>query len=469
MSINIIFASTPNNIFASSDRLSLPWGYNKDDMDFFKEKTIGSTVIMGLNTFKSLCHQPLKNRINIVVSSSLKNNSLTLANPPEKYYITSTLDEAIHIGKQLKNEIFIIGGMQLINESLQKDYIDNIYHTIIDYPNRFFEGLKHEFKISFPLKNSKIVSKPDYTLYFNHYENCRKTEEQNYIDLVKKVLQNGEDRDDRTSIGTMSTFGEQIKLNISEYFPLLTSKRVFWKGVLEELLFFISGETDTKVLEEKGINIWKGNTSMEFLDKRGLKHFKEGEYGEVYGYNWRHFNKPYTPILQRDVTYIKDGGIDQLQDVIDSIKNDPYSRRHFLTAWNPSTINNVPLPPCHTHVQFYVGNKDKNKETLSCQVYMRSADLFLGVPFNIASYATLTYMICHLTNLKPYELSICIGDAHIYKNHIEQCKEMLNRPLRTLPKLKIKGNKKTIDDFVFEDFVIENYNPHPTIKADMAV
>jgi thymidylate synthase len=239
-------------------------------------------------------------------------------------------------------------------------------------------------------------------------------------------------------------------MDISKSFPLLTTKRVFWSGVAEELLFFISGKTDTKILEEKGVNIWKGNTSREFLDKRGLQHLEEGEYGKSYGYQWRHFGDK----------------VDQLQELIDGIKKDPYSRRHYMTAWNPLELDNIPLPACHLSCQFYVSPKN-NK--LSCQVYMRSCDIFLGLPFNIASYALLTYMICHLTNLQPHNLSFCLGDSHIYKNHIEQCKEMIVRDLKPLPTLKIKREVKDIDDFKFEDFEVINYNPHPTIKAEMAV
>jgi thymidylate synthase len=238
-------------------------------------------------------------------------------------------------------------------------------------------------------------------------------------------------------------------MDISTSFPLLTSKRVWWKGVLEELLFFISGSTDTKVLEEKGVNIWKGNTSREFLDKRGLYNLKEGEYGKSYGYQWRKFGDK----------------VDQLQNLIDGIKNDPFGRRHYMTAWNPLELENIPLPACHLSCQFYVFEDKK----LSCQVYMRSCDVFLGLPFNIASYACLTYMIAHLTNLQPHELSFCLGDTHIYKNHIDQCNEMIKRDLRHFPKLKIKRKVENIDDFKFDDFEIINYNPHPTIKAEMAV
>ena len=411
--INIIFAVDRKNNFCSSDRVSLPWNRCEEDMNYFKTVTTSyknSAVIMGKKTFESLGHKPLKDRVNIVVSKSLMNTPPY----PQNVSLTSSLDEAINEAKKLEcPNIFIIGGISLIDEALQRYDLNSVYINVI-------------------------------------------TGEEEYINLVKDVLTNGESRDDRTGVGTIGLFGKHFTMDISNSFPLLTSKRVWWKGVLEELLFFISGSTDTKILEEKGVNIWKGNTSREFLDKRGLHNLKEGEYGKSYGYQWRKFGDK----------------IDQLQTLIDGIKNDPFSRRHYMTAWNPLELDNIPLPACHLSCQFYVSNDNKK---LSCQVYMRSCDVFLGLPFNIASYACLTYMICHLTNLQPHTLSFCLGDTHIYKNHIQQCQEMIQRPLRSFPKLTIKGGEagkrkvENIEDFKAEDFEIVGYNPHPTIKAEMAV
>jgi len=318
----------------------------------------------------------------------------------------------------------------------------------------------------YPLKNeiSYLLNDLDYT-----YESWG---EEAYRNLIKKILKNGKERDDRTRTGTLSLFGEYLTFDVSKYFPLLTLKKVYWKGVVEELLFFISGETDTKILENKGINIWKGNTSREFLDTHNLSHYKEGEMGAGYGYQWRHFGKDYISLSQKEQNFISSSngnpdlgsGIDQLKEAIELIKNDPYSRRIMVSAWNPSDLSKMALPPCHYCFQFYVDD-----ENLSLLVNMRSCDVFLGLPFNIASYGLLLYIIAHITNKKPKNLNFMLGDTHIYKNHIEQSIEILKRNVKKAPTLKINSEDKNIDNFKFEDFVLENYNPHSIIKAEMAV
>ncbi len=442
--INIIFAVDRKNSFCSDDRVSLPWGRVDEDMAHFKAVTTSypnNAVIMGKRTFESLGHKPLKDRFNIVVSKTLLNTPPY----PKNVSIVSSLNDAIDEAKELQcPNIFIIGGISLIDEALQRNDISNIYITVINVLCEY--GVSYNYK----LPSSFRMWEERHTNDCSYYTYRRKTGEEEYINLVKDVLNNGESRDDRTGVGTIGLFGKHFTMDISNSFPLLTSKRVWWKGVLEELLFFISGATDTKILEDKGVNIWKGNTSREFLDKRGLHNLNEGEYGKSYGYQWRKFGDK----------------IDQLQNLIDSIKNDPFSRRHYMTAWNPLELDNIPLPACHLSCQFYVSSDNKK---LSCQVYMRSCDVFLGLPFNIASYACLTYMICHLTNLQPHTLSFCLGDTHIYKNHIQQCEEMIKRNLRDFPKMLIKRKVENIDDFKAEDFEIVGYNPHPTIKAEMAV
>jgi thymidylate synthase len=449
--INIIFAVDQENNFCSSDKITLPWQIVSEDMKWFKTCTLmggeENAVIMGKGTFASMCHKPLKGRYNIVVSKSMANMCIC----PDNITICSKLTEAILKAKERKCKyIFIIGGISLIEEALQLPELENIMITTIDNTHNTNNCIKFNYKIpdNFIIKKILSLGKRHYVKIYAKERIL--TDESKYIDLVNDVLVNGESRDDRTGVGTISVFGRHFTMDISNSFPLLTTKRVFWRGVAEELLFFISGKTDTKILESKGVNIWKGNTSREFLDKRGLTKLEEGEYGKSYGYQWRKFGDK----------------VDQLQELIDGIKNDPYSRRHYMTAWNPLELNNIPLPACHLSCQFYVSPKN-NK--LSCQVYMRSCDIFLGLPFNIASYALLTYMICHLTNLQPENLSFCLGDAHIYKTHIEQCKEMIYRELKTFPTLKIIREVKNIDDFKFEDFEIVGYNPHPTIKAEMAV
>jgi thymidylate synthase len=276
-------------------------------------------------------------------------------------------------------------------------------------------------------------------------------DEQAYLDLLKDILNNGDVRSDRTGVGTISKFGTTLRFSLeNDIIPVLTTKKVFVRGVIEELLFFIRGETDTKKLEAKGVNIWKGNTSREFLDSRGLTSYEEGNMGPMYGSQWRNFN-----------------GVDQLSNALDLIKNNPDSRRIMVTAYNPGVSHLCVLDPCHTFFQFYV-----NGGKLSCHFYMRSSDKFLGAPFNIASYAVLTRLIAEAANLKCGELIFSAGDSHIYSNHVAQVNEQLAREPYTFPTMTISKPISSIEDMeslCFEDFIFENYKSYPAIKAPMAV
>lgn len=264
---------------------------------------------------------------------------------------------------------------------------------------------------------------------------------QNYIDLLQHVLLHGSPRPDRTGVGTIGLFGAQLRFDISKNFPLLTTKQVHLKSIIYELLWFLKGSTNVKYLQENGVKIWN-----EWADP-------DGELGPVYGEQWRHWRTP-------------DGGtIDQIKNVIDSIKNNPYGRRHIVSAWNPADVGKMALPPCHALFQFYVSTDGG----LSCQLYQRSADMFLGVPFNIASYSLLTMMIAQVCGLHPKEFVHTFGDLHIYKNHIEQVKEQISRSPRPLPQMVIKKDVKDIDSFQYSDFKLENYDPYPPIKAPIAV
>ena len=261
-----------------------------------------------------------------------------------------------------------------------------------------------------------------------------------YLDLLDHVLQNGTVKEDRTGTGTKSVFGYQMRFNLEDGFPLLTTKKLHTKSIIHELLWFLKGETNIKYLQDNGVRIWN-----EWADENG-------DLGPVYGSQWRSWINA------------KGETIDQISQVIDSIKNNPDSRRHIVNAWNVGEIDNMALPPCHILFQFYVANGK-----LSCQLYQRSADIFLGVPFNIASYAMLLSMVAQVTGLKPGEFVHTLGDAHIYLNHIEQVKEQLSRTPYSLPQLEINKDVKSIFDFKFENFKIVNYNSHPHIKGEIAI
>jgi thymidylate synthase len=261
-----------------------------------------------------------------------------------------------------------------------------------------------------------------------------------YLDLLDHVLKNGSEKKDRTGTGTISVFGYQMRFNIEDGFPLLTTKKLHLKSIIHELLWFISGDTNTKYLNENGVRIWN-----EWADN-------EGNLGPVYGSQWRSW--PTT-----------DGRkIDQLENVVKSIKNSPDSRRHLVNAWNVGELDKMALPPCHILFQFYVSDG-----RLSCQLYQRSADIFIGVPFNIASYALLTMMIALVTGLRPGDFIHTLGDAHIYLNHIEQVKLQLTRSPYKLPAMKINQEVKDIFSFRYEDFTLTGYEAHPHIKGDIAV
>jgi len=261
-----------------------------------------------------------------------------------------------------------------------------------------------------------------------------------YQKLLKKILTEGSKKTDRTGTGTISIFGYQMRFDLSKGFPLLTTKKLHMRSIIHELLWFLQGDTNIKYLNDNGVKIWN-----EWADKKG-------NLGPVYGYQWRSWPTA-------------DGRhIDQISQIVDSLKKNPDSRRHMVCAWNVGEIDNMALPPCHALFQFYVANGK-----LSCQLYQRSADIFLGVPFNIASYALLTMMVAQVTDLKLGEFVHTFGDAHVYLNHIEQVKLQLSREPKTPPTMKINPNVKDIEDFKFEDFTLENYDPHPHIKGAISV
>jgi len=266
------------------------------------------------------------------------------------------------------------------------------------------------------------------------------TGERQYLDLLATVLAHGATKTDRTGTGTRSVFGAQMRFGLAGSFPLLTTKKLHLKSIIYELLWFLSGDTNVRWLQERGVSIWD-----EWADAKG-------ELGPVYGYQWRHWRTP-------------DGReIDQIAQVVDSIRRKPDSRRHIVTAWNPADVDRMALPPCHALFQFYVADGK-----LSCQMYQRSADLFLGVPFNIASYALLTLMIAQVTGHAPGEFVLTLGDAHLYLNHLEQAREQLTRAERSFPRMRLDPAVTDIFAFKYEDFTLEGYDPHPAIKAPIAV
>lgn len=286
-------------------------------------------------------------------------------------------------------------------------------------------------------------------------------EEHQYLNLIKHILRTGAHRPDRTGTGTVSVFGAQMRFSLADgRIPVLTTKRVAWRMVAEELLWFIRGSTDAGELQARNVPIWDGNSSREFLDANGFAERAVGDLGPVYGFQWRHCGAEYKTCKD---SYAGQG-IDQLQDCIRRIREQPHDRRILMCAWNPVDVPKMALPPCHCLVQFYVADG-----RLSCQLYQRSADMGLGVPFNIASYALLTHMIAHVTGLEAGEFVHTLGDAHVYRSHVAALEEQVRREPREFPTVRFVREVTDVDDFRMEDIVLEGYAPHAAIRMEMAV
>jgi thymidylate synthase/dihydrofolate reductase len=417
----------------------IPWTC-KEELNLFKEKTLGKIVVCGTNTFKTL--PELVNRTVIQLSRT----------KPQREDIISSLDELV-----IMDDIFIIGGAHVYEHTIL-NYLSNIsvFHLSIMKKNAthvdtyFNTDLFRYFTISTCKEYNDFI----------HYELIpQEHPEQQYLDILRTILKHGDETEGRNG-KTISLFKQDMKFDLRDGFPLLTTKKMFTRGIIEELLFFLRGDTDTTILKEKNVNIWNGNTNREFLDSLGMYNRREGVMGPMYGYQWRHYNSPY----DEEGACPKEKGIDQLSYVIHLINTQPNSRRILMTAFNPVQLFEGVLPPCHSVIlQFFVKN-----DSLDMFAYSRSADMFLGVPFNIASYALYLSIIAKITNKTPRFLHITLGDSHIYSEHTEQVKTQISRVPYKFPTLDISDNLKTIEDIKslsIDDFIISNYKSHKIIKG----
>mmetsp|Transcript_40342 Transcript_40342/g.48896 ORF Transcript_40342/g.48896 Transcript_40342/m.48896 type:complete len:512 (+) Transcript_40342:107-1642(+) len=500
-SFQIIVAATRNMGIGREG--SLPWKL-PGDMKYFKQltsKTSCSTkqnaVVMGRKTWESIPEKfrPLPGRLNIILSRTMQSTEEQNENKapeqldkgglvPEGVHVRSSLDDAMRMltseeYSQKVENVFVIGGAQIYHEAVQSEQCNAVYLTKIDRDDiecdAFFPKLEPTQWLVWGSSTPKRDKDTRYA--FTTYVRAPvkgqeyvapqlspvapvKHEEMQYLDMIEEILDSGVEKGDRTGTGTLSVFGRQMRFDLRHGFPLLTTKRVFWRGVAEELFWFISGCTNAKPLQEKGIHIWDGNGSREYLDSIGHQHREEGDLGPVYGFQWRHFGAEYSD-CHADYT---DKGIDQLAEVIDKIKNKPTDRRIIMTAWNPAALKEMALPPCHMFAQFYVANGE-----LSCQMYQRSCDMGLGVPFNIASYSLLTCLLAHCCDLKPGEFIHTLGDTHVYLNHVDPLREQLNNSPRPFPVLKINTDKKDIHQITMDDIELVGYQPHKKIEMKMAV
>ena len=443
-----------------------------------------NAVIMGKGTWDSLPPKtkPYKENLNIVLSKENLHNSDNLKS-------ASSFLNALEIAERdpSVNEIFIIGGQNVYEQAISfhnrckaiyltrvwKDFKADKYFPII--PNEKF-SLVHVSKTHSCTDTDGSPIPFDFTFYVNKEQasqgiNCidksvleqyPKHEEMQYLELVKKVMEKGNRKNDRTGTGTNSLFGSMMRFDLTQSFPMLTTKSVYWKGVVEELLWFLRGRTNANELSKKGVKIWDGNGSREYLDNVGLKNREVGDLGPIYGFQWRHFGTPYKT-MHDDYS---SKPVDQLASILDKIKNTPDDRRIIMTAWNPAALKEMALPPCHILSQFYVaGNR------LSCMMYQRSADIGLGVPFNIASYSLLTHILAKATGREVGEFVHILGDTHVYNNHFEPLKEQLKRYPNPFPILRIKkklSDTKSIEELNIEDFELKEYVSHPKIKMELS-
>lgn len=466
VNISIIVSFAAKN-FGIGYKNDLPWKIPKD-LSRFAKITKNSVVVMGRNTWESLPEdkRPLSDRFNIVVTTS---PCLYRSTDKVVFVTDEELDSFLYTQKY-SNNIYIIGG-----SSVYKKYMgvaNTILATVIENQTPpqcdvFFPIDKFEEYEIVEYSPSETTQEGITYRYITYIKKTKKHEEYEYLNLLRDIVQNGNTRPDRTGVGTISVFGRQMRFDISRSVPFLTTKFLAWKAVVKELLWFLSGKTDSKILESQGVNIWKGNTTREFLDNRGLSHYKEGDIGPLYGVSFRSFNCEYHG-CEEDY---KGQGYDQLTELIKGLKTDPYSRRHLLTTYNPAEVSKCVLAPCHgIAIQFYVEEIEGTK-FLSCHTYCRSQDTFLGTSFNIASYAILTYIIAKKCSMHPKDLVFSTGDTHIYSNHLNQVKLQLTRKPLPFPVLEVSDSIKDKDweDITIDDFNLVGYMHWAAIKAEMAV
>lgn len=483
MTINLISCVFfQNNKFAIGNNEELLFKFKKD-LQFFKNITTNllckhslldkNVILMGHNTWKSIGSKPLPNRINIILSNS-KFKSLS----QDTYFMD--FDQFVGFYNKYLPNVFVIGGSQIYDLFLNhsslfptKLFLTHVYNTTNTKSTQssvFFDCIGDNYKL---ISVSEKYYEQNFVFRFLQYHyTSEPSQELKYNNLLNTIIHDGTIKTDRTGVGTISTFGQQLHFDISSCVPLLTSKRVAWKSCIEELLWFLRGDTDASILQRKKIKIWDGNSSRSFLDSRKLYHYPDGTLGPVYGWQWRFFGSEYYPEFANtnEISINNIGGFDQIQYVINELKTNPHSRRILVSAWNPPDLRKMALPPCHYSFQFYVREINKTK-FLDCHFIMRSTDSTLGLPFNLFSYTVLTYIIALKVDMKPGKLVYTGSDVHIYQNHTFQVVEQLQRSFRPLPKLLLNPDIKIKDfhEISIDDFDIVGYFPHPAIKMEMAV
>jgi dihydrofolate reductase/thymidylate synthase len=478
---NVILATDLNGGFGLKN--DLPWDL-PTDFNFFKSitnshsilsgiNTTDNILIMGRNTFEQM--KLVKNQINIIISSTLNTIETT-----EEFYIFKTIDESIKFLNEIKyNNIFVCGGKNIYDYFLNNNQYDiNLYWTLLNKSYNCDNIINIQQLLKFvnqyhiintydcyDINNNQLIT----TNFYRPKYNTNNIEEQKYINVMQSIITSGKYTQCRNGY-TYSKFGEILRFNL-ESFPLLTTKKMFFKGIFEELMYFIKGDTNSKHLLDKNIKIWEKNTTKEFIEKCNLP-YEEYDMGPMYGFQWRHFNALYNGMNEN----YDNKGFDQLKYILNELKTNPNSRRILMTTYNPAQAQEGVLFPCHgISIQFNTEHIIDNRYKLNISQNQRSCDYFLGVPFNIASYALLNYMICHILNndseckfkYEPGELIMFLGDYHIYKEHLIQARRQIMRIPKKFPQLVFKRNITNIEDFKLEDIDIVDYDSYPYIQADM--
>lgn len=482
-----IIAAVHSPTFGIGRDNSLAW-YIHEDMKHFHNttRTVSyenkqNAVIMGRKTWDSIktAHKPLTNRFNIVLSRTLSQNDF-----PSNVVVCDTFEEALSICESRNDleKVFVIGGESVYNKAIIHHDCETLHITKVVSLETKNEEVKYEsffptYEYLFNLiqrDTRKRTNEYEYTFQVwkrksdiqkcltHTWSEC----DDNYFKMIRNVFENGRLRSNRTNTKTISIFRDGYTFNLqNNSVPMLATKKVDWNIVVSELLWFLRGQTDAQLLIDQNVNIWTANGRRKVLDSVGLTNNREYDLGKIYGFQWRHFGAEYKDC---DTDYTGQG-VDQIRNIVNTIRTNPTCRRIVLTSWNPKDMNELALPPCHMFCQFYVHVETKE---LSCCMYQRSCDVGLGVPYNIASYSLLTHIIAKLCNLTAKEFHYDMGDVHIYENHINALQSQLRRspPMNSRPTLELMANNwNTIDDVQKEDIVLHNYNPLPVIKMKMAV
>jgi dihydrofolate reductase / thymidylate synthase len=461
----------------------IPW-YLSDDFKHFKYiTTINNrsqklnSIIMGKNTWKSLPKNPLPNRHNIIVSRTLYDENRDKTNVS---YVKS-FDNALEVANDVSDNVFVIGGERIYKEALEHNNCNKLYVTDI-YNNfkcdTFFPIIDEEIYKLTKVSEFKQENNIDYRylVYEKYISKCinnilrskvyENKEELQLLQLMENILKNGYSKSNRTDTDIISLFSPpKLYYNLEDTFPICTTKKIFLRGIFEELMFILRGQTDNKILVDKNVHIWSGNTTKEFLNNNGVGHLEENDMGETYGFNMRYYGEEYNNCKTLHIN-LKDNS-DQLKYLIHLLKNEPDSRRMIINLWNPNSLNNCSLPPCLMMYQFNVTNKK-----LNLQATLRSSDVFLANNWNTVYCALFVHLLCNVKgiNLEPGELSINIGDAHIYSSHIDAANEQIRRKPRPYPKLKVMCEKNDVTEFEYEDVKLVGYNPdNNDLKVEMVI